>query len=117
MQALVVYESMYGNTHAVAERIADGLRPEFDVEVVPVGRATDERLAAADLVVVGGPTHAQGIVEQRERGGHGNRGSPMPTSSSTPTRWGRAFVTGSTGWASSKAAAARSTPASTCRSR
>ena len=27
MRALVVYESMYGNTHLVAEAIARGLRP------------------------------------------------------------------------------------------
>jgi len=26
MKALVVYESMYGNTHLVADAIADGLR-------------------------------------------------------------------------------------------
>ena len=27
MQTLVVYESLFGNTHAIAEAIADGLRP------------------------------------------------------------------------------------------
>src|SRR5690349_19213278 len=32
MRALVVYESMYGNTHTIAEAVADGLRsaPEVD---------------------------------------------------------------------------------------
>ena len=61
MRALVVYESMYGNTHVVAQHIADGLRPTFEVDVVPVGEATPERVAVADLVVAGGPTHAHGL--------------------------------------------------------
>jgi flavorubredoxin len=61
MHALVVYESMFGNTHAVANDIADGLRPAFDVTVVPVGEATDELVAEADLLVCGGPTHAHGL--------------------------------------------------------
>ena len=67
MRALVVYESMYGNTHTVAGYIADGLRPTFDVEVVAVGEATAERIADADLVVVGGPTHAHGMSTHATR--------------------------------------------------
>ena len=39
MKAVVVYESMYGNTHHVASAIADGLEPEYEVTVVPVERA------------------------------------------------------------------------------
>jgi hypothetical protein len=61
MRALVVYESMYGNTHAVAESIAEGLRPAFDVTVVPVAQATGELVSAADLLVAGGPTHMHGM--------------------------------------------------------
>jgi hypothetical protein len=57
MRALVVYESMYGNTHVVASNIADGLRAEHEVILVPVGEAIGELLAWADLVIVGGPTH------------------------------------------------------------
>lgn len=68
MRALVVYESMYGNTHTIADRIGDGLRTVFDVvEVVPVHDASAERLAAADLVAVGGPTHVHGIASARTR--------------------------------------------------
>ena len=33
MRALVVYESMYGNTHLIADAIADGLRETADVVV------------------------------------------------------------------------------------
>ncbi len=67
MRALVVYESMYGNTHVVADHIAEGLRREFEVEVLPVAQATKERVAAADLVVVGGPTHAHGMSSRQTR--------------------------------------------------
>lgn len=59
MRALVVYESMYGNTHVVARNIAGGLRDAagYDVTLVPVAEATGKRAGLADLVVVGGPTH------------------------------------------------------------
>lgn len=67
MRALVVYESMYGNTHDVARHLADGLRPTFEVTVMPVARATPEDVASADLVVVGGPTHAHGMPRRSTR--------------------------------------------------
>jgi hypothetical protein len=57
MRALVVYESMYGNTHAVAIDIAAGLRATHEVTLVPVTRATAELVAAAGLIVAGSPTH------------------------------------------------------------
>jgi flavodoxin len=57
MRALVVCGSMCGNTHAVAVSIAAGLSTRHDVTLVPVTRATPELAAAADLLVVGGPTH------------------------------------------------------------
>jgi hypothetical protein len=61
MRAVVVYESMYGNTHQVAEAIGAGLKASFDVTVLPVAEAGPAALADADLVVVGGPTHAHGM--------------------------------------------------------
>jgi hypothetical protein len=62
MRALIVYESMFGNTHAVADHVADGLRSAgLYVTVVPVKEATDELVAEADLLVCGGPTHAHGL--------------------------------------------------------
>lgn len=57
MRALVVYESMYGNTHRVAINIAGGLSATHEVTLVPVANATRELIDAADLLVVGGPTH------------------------------------------------------------
>ena len=49
MRALVVYESMYGNTHVVAGNIADGLRATYEVTLVPVAEVTAELVAGTDL--------------------------------------------------------------------
>jgi Flavodoxin len=67
MRAVVVYESMYGNTHLVADAIGAGLRPAFDVSVVPVAQVSPAVLADAELVVVGGPTHAHGMSRAATR--------------------------------------------------
>ncbi|MEO6826655.1 MAG: flavodoxin domain-containing protein [Microbacteriaceae bacterium] len=61
MHAIVVYESMYGNTRHVAEAIARGLGGPGPVRVVPVSVAKDVNLEDLDLVVVGGPTHVHGM--------------------------------------------------------
>jgi len=67
MRAVVVYESMYGNTHLVADAIGAGLITAFEVSVVPVSEASPAVLADADLVVVGGPTHAHGMSRAATR--------------------------------------------------
>jgi Flavodoxin len=67
MRAVVIYESMYGNTHAIAEAIGKGLAPGNDVTVVPVAGAVPELLDGADLVIAGGPTHVHGISGARSR--------------------------------------------------
>jgi Flavodoxin domain len=67
MRAVVVYESMYGNTHLIADAIGAGLRTAFDVRVFPVSQARPEVVAGADLVVVGGPTHVHGMSRARTR--------------------------------------------------
>ena len=56
MRALVVYESMYGNTRSIASAIAEGLAGGMEVDLVEVGEAPVR--VEADLVVAGGPTHA-----------------------------------------------------------
>jgi hypothetical protein len=69
VRALVVYESMYGNTHEIAEHIAAGLRSGggVEVEVVSAGGASAERLGDVDLLVVGGPTHVHGMASSHTR--------------------------------------------------
>jgi hypothetical protein len=63
MNALVVYESIYGNTRAIAEAVAEGLG---DVAVLPVHEAATHE-GTLDLLVVGGPTHAHGLASVRSR--------------------------------------------------
>jgi Flavodoxin len=67
MRAVVVYESMYGNTHLVAEAIGTGLGTAFEVSVVPVSHAAPTVIADAELVVVGGPTHVHGMSRAATR--------------------------------------------------
>ena len=67
MRALVVYESMFGNTRVVASNVADGLRGAYEVTLVPVAGATADLLAPADLLVVGGPTHMHGMSSSMTR--------------------------------------------------
>jgi hypothetical protein len=67
MKALVVYESMYGNTRSVAETVAAGLRTGCMTDVVSVGRVTPDALADADLLIVGAPTHMRGLSRASTR--------------------------------------------------
>ncbi len=61
MRAVIVYESMFGNTHAIADAVGKGLEPMLEVVVVPLAEAGRERWGDADLLVVGGPTHFHGM--------------------------------------------------------
>ncbi|MFI5890208.1 flavodoxin family protein [Actinoplanes sp. NPDC051513] len=56
MKALVVYESMFGNTAAIARAIAEGLAGGYEVTLADA--AARPSAAGVDLLVVGGPTHA-----------------------------------------------------------
>jgi len=61
MKSLIVYESMFGDTHLVAEAIAAGLSANGvmdDADVVEVGTAPTSIGTDVDLLIVGGPTHA-----------------------------------------------------------
>lgn len=55
MKTLVVYDSLYGNTKAIAQAIGDALPGE--VEVLHVNEVDASGLEAYDLLVVGAPTH------------------------------------------------------------
>jgi hypothetical protein len=67
MRAVIVYESMFGNTHAIADAVGEGLEPMLEVVVAPLAEAGRERLGDADLLVVGGPTHFHGMSRSRSR--------------------------------------------------
>ena len=64
VKVTIVYESMFGNTHEVAQAIGDGVReahPDVDVQCVPVGEASAE-VGSTDLLMVGGPTHIRSMT-------------------------------------------------------
>ena len=67
MRVVVVYESMHGSTEKVARAVADELRGRHEVTLVGVDDVDAGRLPAADLLVVGGPTHAHGMSRERSR--------------------------------------------------
>jgi flavodoxin len=56
MKAMVVYDSMYGNTGKVAEAIGDALGAPDDVAVVRVGGVKPEQFTGLSVLVVGSPT-------------------------------------------------------------
>jgi flavodoxin len=70
MKITIVYESMFGNTHEVAQAISDGIgqgNPDAEVECVPVADASPELITSSDLLVVGGPTHIRGMTSGMSR--------------------------------------------------
>ena len=67
MRAVIVYESMFGNTHAIADAIGKGLEPMLEVVAVPLAKTGGARLGDADLLVVGGPTHFHGMSRKFTR--------------------------------------------------
>lgn len=69
MRAMVIYESMFGNTRAIAEAIGAGLQPIYHVDVRAAGHLSPEDLQGLDLIVAGGPTHAWGMSRPSTREG------------------------------------------------
>ena len=67
MRALVVYESMFGNTERIARAVAAGLAASMPVQVDEVGAAPCDVPPDVDLVVAGGPTHAFGLTRASTR--------------------------------------------------
>jgi hypothetical protein len=67
MHALMVYESMFGNTRQIAEAVADGLRTGATVNLVDVADAPTRISGDVDLLVVGAPTHALSLSRPATR--------------------------------------------------
>ena len=65
MKISIVYESMLGNTHHVAQAIADGVRethPDADVQCLLVGVALPEQVESTDCWWSAGPAHILGMA-------------------------------------------------------
>jgi flavodoxin len=65
--ALVLFDSEYGNTKQVAQAVAAALRPEFSVRLVQVEDDDPAGEGKAELIFVGGPTHRR-RMSRRLRG-------------------------------------------------
>jgi flavodoxin len=56
MKALIVYDSVYGNTEKIARAIAGALTPSGEVKVLCPSEVNPSELESVDLLVVGSPT-------------------------------------------------------------
>jgi hypothetical protein len=85
MKAVVVYESLWGNTAAVARAIAEGLGPE--ARALCTDEAGAEAIAGADLVVAGSPVLGFSLpTDQMLEGIRTNPGNaPTPPDLSHPS--------------------------------
>jgi len=53
MKALVIYDSVYGNT----EKIAKAIGKELGCDFIPVGFASPVSIKGLELLIIGSPTH------------------------------------------------------------
>jgi len=85
MKAVVVYESMWGNTAAVARAVAEGLGP--GTPALSTSEATKEAIAGADLIVAGAPLMAFSLPTDSTRNNLGmhNTKAPRPADLSNPS--------------------------------
>lgn len=58
MKALIVYDSVYGNTEKIARAVAGAIAKPGEVKVLRVGEADPSALGKVDLLMVGSPTRA-----------------------------------------------------------
>jgi flavodoxin len=61
MKAVVVYDSMFGNTERIARAIAETVGAGESVPVVAVGVASEHDFAGMGLLAIGGPTQGHGL--------------------------------------------------------
>jgi hypothetical protein len=107
MKVAVVYESMFGNTRAIAEAIGEGISGAlsgagaFEVAVLPVAEA-DAGALDVDLLVVGGPTHMRRMTSTRTREMRARSGAKSPGSWTTDKQhWEHAVAMGVREWLTS----------------
>ncbi len=96
MKIIVVYESLWGNTAAIARAIAEGLG---EARTLSTAEATPETIADADLIVAGAPVHSMSLPTDQSRqmartGGIGPGGAPPDLSHPKMRSWLEALPQG-----------------------
>jgi hypothetical protein len=86
MRALVLYESMFGNTQEIALAIAEGIGARMAVEALEVGGAPSAVPDDVALLVIGGPTHAHGMSKPESRADSAKRAGDRLVSRGTGIR-------------------------------
>ena len=56
MKAMVIYDSVFGNTEQVAREIGNSLDSQENVEILRVSSTKPDQLAGLELLFVGSPT-------------------------------------------------------------
>jgi hypothetical protein len=84
MDRWIVYESMFGNTRAIAEAIASGMGER--VAIMSVDDAPAVVPPSVGLVVAGGPTHALGMSRATTREEALTKGATAPRGPRTGLR-------------------------------
>lgn len=84
MKAVIVYESLWGNTEAVARAMAEGIGPE--ATVMSTAEATPDLVSGADLIVAGAPLQAFSLPGDRTRAGIKPDTDPAPDLSAPTLR-------------------------------
>ena len=67
MSILIVYESLFGATHEVAEEFAIGAGAFTEVSVISVDDIDPAAIPNADVIVLGAPTHSRGLSTASSR--------------------------------------------------
>jgi hypothetical protein len=65
MKAIVVYESLWGNTAAVAQAVAEGLGA--GARALSTAEASADTLVGVDLIVAGAPVHSLSLPTEASR--------------------------------------------------
>ena len=79
-RALVVYESVFGNTRAIAGAVAEGIATALPAQVVEARDADVALDGDVALLVVGAPTHAFGLPRLSTRSSASQHGEPAASS-------------------------------------
>jgi len=58
VQALVIYDSVFGNTEKIAKSIAAGLRATHETQSLRAGSVSIAQILSADIIVIGSPTRS-----------------------------------------------------------